>query len=613
MLHELILILTQFGGGPGDPANNAVRFLLAAFFWGTLLLVSLRMWRATKDRQHLFFALAALVGISRELFMFIAEYGSFRGYVSFPALFRYYPPYEHAVTMLSVILMGYAFLRYYLDFEKFARLFLIACSAVTFCLYLITAPLWIRFLDEALLLSPKAPYTGAFFDHFWGEIAFRASAVCIYGTLLGAFCYARIKKQKIPWSAVVAFLYFFGDDALQLFNIAVSYRYTAVLVPLRHCLHLWGITLLVGVYWWDINNRVSKLQETRNRIFNLTPDILGIADLSGKISVLSPACAAILGYHPEELVGAHLQDLGFPSPATVTVNAEPQNSTAEDDCMYHMVSGEARWIHWKFQLVDDQDQVYFVISDLTQRKFAELEREEMSCKLAASNKELQHFAYIASHDLQEPLRTITSFIQLLAKRYKGKLDSDADDFIGFITDGAKRMQQLITDLLSYSRVDSRGKDFASFDCQTVFARTIDNLRQAIIESGAEITHDPLPIMYGDDVQMSQLFQNLIGNAIKFRGSGAVAIHVGICDRQNEWEISVRDNGIGIEPQFFERIFEIFQCLHPRDQYPGTGIGLAVCKKIVERHNGKISVASEPGKGTTFTFTISKGLQAATGL
>lgn len=612
MLHELILILTQFGGGPGDPANNAVRFLLAAFFWGTLLLVSFRMWRGTKDRQHLFFAIAAMVGISRELFMFVAEYGSFRGHVSFPVLFRYYPPYEHAVTMFSVILMGYAFLRYYLDFAKFSRVYLIACSAVTFLLYLITAPLWIKFLDAAMHLHPQAPYTGAFFDHFWGEIAFRTSAVCIYGILLGAFCYARTQKQIVPWPAVVAFLYFFLDDALQLFNIALSGRYTPELAPLRHCLHLWGITLLVGVYWWDINNRVGKLQEVRNRIFNLTPDILGIADLSGKISVLSPACEAILGYRPEELVGAHLQDLGFPSPAT-TLNSEPRNTTAEDDCIYHTISGEARWIHWKFQVVEEQDQVYFVISDLTHRKFAELEREEMSRKLAASNKELQHFAYIASHDLQEPLRTITSFIQLLAKRYKGKLDSDADDFIGFITDGAKRMQQLISDLLSYSRVDSKGKDFADFDCEAVLARTIDNLRQAITESGAMITHDPLPVMYGDDIQISQLFQNLIGNAIKFRGSDAVAIHVGVTEKPEEWEISVRDNGIGIEPEFFERIFEIFQCLHPRDQYPGTGIGLAICKKIVERHNGKISVASEPGNGATFTFTISKRQLADIGL
>jgi len=251
-----------------------------------------------------------------------------------------------------------------------------------------------------------------------------------------------------------------------------------------------------------------------------------------------------------------------------------------------------------------------LVKDITERKQIELEREELSQKLADSNRELQHFAYIASHDLQEPLRTITSFIQLLAKRYKGKLDKDADDFIGFVTDGAQRMQQLINDLLAYSRVDSKGKPFAPFDGEVALGYALANLRQAVEESGAIITHDPLPSLCGDEVQMVQLFQNLIANAVKFRGSAPPLVHIGVMDRPAEWEFSVRDNGIGIDPKFFDRIFELFQCLHSRDQYAGTGIGLSVCKKIVERHGGRISVISEPGNGATFTFTIRKGLQTA---
>lgn len=246
-----------------------------------------------------------------------------------------------------------------------------------------------------------------------------------------------------------------------------------------------------------------------------------------------------------------------------------------------------------------------LVKDITERKQSEIEREEISRKLVDSNHDLQHFAYIASHDLQEPLRTITSFIQLLAKRYRGKLDKDADEFIGFITDGAQRMQRLINDLLTYSRVESKGKPFAPSNCGDVLGQVLANLRQAIEESGAAITFDQLPVVYGDEMQMAQLFQNLIGNAIKFRGSAPPLIHVGVVDRQGEWEISVSDNGIGIEPKNFERVFEIFHRLHSREKYAGTGIGLAVCKKIVERHGGRIWVDSEPGEGAAFYFTIRK--------
>jgi signal transduction histidine kinase len=223
-------------------------------------------------------------------------------------------------------------------------------------------------------------------------------------------------------------------------------------------------------------------------------------------------------------------------------------------------------------------------------------------KLERSNTELQQFAYVASHDLQEPLRMITGYTNLLAKRYKGKFDSSADEFIGYAVDGANRMRVLINDLLTYSRVHSQRKKPVPTDCERVLSHTLMGLQMAIQESGATISHDPLPTVYGDDVQVGQLFQNLIGNAIKFRGNDAPAVHIGCERRQNDWLFSVRDNGIGIDPQHAERIFAIFQRLHHREEYPGTGIGLAVCKRIVERHSGKIWTQSEMGRGSTFYFT-----------
>jgi signal transduction histidine kinase len=228
------------------------------------------------------------------------------------------------------------------------------------------------------------------------------------------------------------------------------------------------------------------------------------------------------------------------------------------------------------------------------RQAADLER---------SNMELQQFAYVASHDLQEPLRMITGYTNLLAKRYRGRLDASADEFIDFAVDGAKRMRVLINDLLTYSRVGSQGRKPVPTDCELVLSQTLAGLEFAIRESAARVTHDPLPTVNGDDVQLGQLFQNLIGNALKYRNGHEPTVHIGCERRENEWLMSVCDNGIGIDPRFAERIFVIFQRLHTREQYPGTGIGLAVCKRIVERHGGKIWVESEPERGSTFYFTL----------
>ncbi len=232
-----------------------------------------------------------------------------------------------------------------------------------------------------------------------------------------------------------------------------------------------------------------------------------------------------------------------------------------------------------------------------------LKLKQANDNLCRSNQELEQFAYVASHDLQEPLRAVNSYAQLFARKYQGHIDAKADKYLNYIMEGATRMQQLINDLLEFSRVGTRGKELSPTDCEVVLSKVLANLKVAIAESNAVVTHDPLPTVLGDGTQLIQLLQNLISNAIKFRREEPPQVHIKAVQSPKEWVFEVRDNGIGMESEYFERIFTIFQRLHSKSEYPGTGIGLAVCKKILERHGGRIWVESQLGEGTTFYFTI----------
>lgn len=320
----------------------------------------------------------------------------------------------------------------------------------------------------------------------------------------------------------------------------------------------------------------------------------------------------MLGYMPRELIDApgfwknhiHPEDLRRLSPELARFFEHGRHKM---EYRFKSKDGRYLWIHDEAQLISDESgkpfEIIGFIMDITDRKRAEEELKKMADELARSNTDLKQFAYVASHDLQEPLRVITGFLNILARRYQNKLDAKADEFIGYSIDGVKRMQMLIKDLLEYSQVGKKVKEFTLTESAAALDQAIANLRVSIEETGAQITCNALPVVAADSSELIRLFQNLIGNAIKFRGDKAPRVHISAIQKDCKWIFSVSDSGIGIDPSHAERIFAIFQRLHTRSEYPGTGIGLAICKKIVELHGGRIWIESEVGKGSTFYFTI----------
>jgi PAS domain S-box-containing protein len=378
------------------------------------------------------------------------------------------------------------------------------------------------------------------------------------------------------------------------------------LSPLRTA----GGTLVLGTIR-DVSDR-RRAEEKFRGLLEAAPDAMVIVDAKGEIVLVNTQAEQLFGYRREEMLGRPVELLipsrfrGRHEDHRAAYAGEPRSrgmgvglelfGQRKDGSEFSVEVSLSPLVTAEGLLVSA------AVRDISARKRADAELAERAAELARSNADLEQFAYVASHDLQEPLRVVASFTQLLARRYKGKLDADADEFIRYAVDGVERMRALILDLLAYSRVSRHGKPFQRVSMEAVLGEALGNLRQAVRETSAEVTHDPLPEVVGDSIQLVQLLQNLVGNAIKFHGATAPCVHVSAAPENVFWRFSVSDNGIGIDPKYFERIFVIFQRLHTRDRYPGTGIGLAICKKIVERHGGRIWVESGPS-GSTFHFTL----------
>jgi PAS domain S-box-containing protein len=366
----------------------------------------------------------------------------------------------------------------------------------------------------------------------------------------------------------------------------------------------------------DISDRKQMeeaLRESEQRLQSMLDNstaVIYMKDTQGRYMMINRSYEVLFHLDRNEVKGKTDQDI-FPKEIADAFQANDREVVAagtalETEEVAPQDDGLHTYLTVKFPLFNAEGAIYAICgmsTDISDRKRGEVELQNQKQDLARSNDELQQFAYVASHDLQEPLRMITSYLELLERRYKGQLDDKADQFIAYAVDGAARMHTLINDLLSYSRVGTRVQQLEAVDCKEIVQNVLTNLQVTIAQSNAIVTQDPLPFLKADSSQLTQLFQNLISNAIKFKREEPCRIHIGAESINDQWLFSVRDNGMGIDTQYMDRIFIIFQRLNSRAEYQGTGIGLAVCKKIVERHGGNLWVESTLGQGSTFYFTL----------
>ena len=362
-------------------------------------------------------------------------------------------------------------------------------------------------------------------------------------------------------------------------------------------------------------------EEKFRAVYESSPMGILITKSPGVIFDVNPAFAEMMGYDETELIDKTLLEITHPADIDVSekwlaqiYSGEIESYVAEKK--YIRKDGTSFWakaVVSTMNHIGNEVVTVAIIENIEKKKLTEDALEQKNKELTQINQELEHFAYVASHDLQEPLRTITSFIQILDRRYVNKLDEDAQQFMGFVVDGAKRMQTLIHDLLEYSRINRYNTGYEKIDLNEIFNTVSRVLKDKIESNDALVIAENLPFVYGNRIQLTQVFQNLIDNAIKFKAKKRKPeIIVSVNDIKDKWELVFKDNGIGISQEYFQRIFVIFQRLHTLEEYSGTGIGLAICKKIIERHGGEIWVDSKPGKGTEFHLTISKHLMRALG-
>lgn len=615
---DLMEILVEFGGGRGGgPGSVAVRFLLPTAFWLILVHIAFLEWRKAGQKKDLYVWLAGLTGMLRELLMFTAEFGSWRGWVPFVPLYRFYPPLEHAATMLSVLFIGSAFLNYLGKWERFARNFLIGTIGTTLILYGVTAISWPRFL---------AAHPGAPFGIFLGDLAFRITASLFIAILIAAFLLARRQRKRVTLPLLLGFAFFFLDEFLMICNLASGERHVDFLAPVRHNLHIWAIPFIIGVYWADLRRQMEEAlarakgeSEKSAAIIAAIGDGVSIQDREFKVVFQNRLHKEMIGDHP----GAYCYQ------------AYEHNERVCEDCPVALSFSDGE-VHIAERRVALPDRLLFVeitaapihdesgaivagvevVRDVTDRKLnetrinqlnAELEQRvaERTALLNLANQEMESFCYSVSHDLRAPLRHLNGYSEILMEEHGESLDGQGRNYLRRICSASNRMGQLIDDLLGLSHLTRTELRVTEVNLTEMAREVMGEILELEPERQIDFACADGVWVRGDKSLLRLVLQNLLVNAWKYtsKKDGAVRIEFGATEWDGKPVCHVRDNGAGFDMRYGEKLFKAFQRLHSADQFEGNGIGLATVQRIVHRHGGRVWAEGVPDQGATFYFTL----------
>ncbi len=618
VLNEILLILTQFGGGPGDPGNTVVRFLLPSIFWTTLMFIAWGQWRRERERRDFYLSAAAVVGLSREMFMFVSEYGAYRGYLGYQKFYQIYPPFEHAATMVSIILVAYAFLRYFVKWDRFSLIYLYVALGWTILLWAFVSPLWIGYLNAQLRDSGRAPLFGS----FWGDMVFRISAVAIYSIHLGGFLRARVRGMVIPGALLAAFVFFWLDDLLMIVNLAQKEIHIGFFAPVRHNLHIWGVALLLGVYWWDQKRRITEMEETGRQgeeslreyaeLLEHAPVL--VRNMDDRVILWNSGMEELYGWPRIEAMGKVTHDLlktEHPIPQAEIRRLLLKEGRWEGELRHFRCDGRPIIVKSLQELHHDVHgrplAIIEVNSDITERKAAEEELRRAKLELEKQNRELRQLDRMkdglvrdVSHELKTPVAKQSMQLEILEGilRRHG-LEGETSDILDIMEASLKRQGDTIRNLLDISRLEAGGRKYRREPVRLdkVIREVLDdyhfNIQQQSIEVDTKLNELTLE---SDGEMLRHVISNLVNNAIKFRSTDRPRIGISLTAIGQEALISVSDNGIGLRNQDRVRAFERFYKGTPSME--GSGVGLSISKHITEDLGGTIQIESEgPGKGT----------------
>ncbi|MBI5640054.1 MAG: response regulator [Nitrospirae bacterium] len=602
---ELLDILAQFGAGRGDPANIVVRFLLPSFFWSSLLWIAGRQWKARRDKRDYYVAMAAFAGLSRELIMFVAEYGGLRGFLSFESAFRFYPPAEHAITMFSCLLIGYAFMRFFLPWQRFSRLFLITGSSAIGLLYLAAAPAWIFYLRE---------HPGTLFGAFWGDMVFRVTGSSLMGIVLVSLVFGRRREVAVPNILFVAFSFFFLDEFLMIFNLAGGEIYRDTFGPLRHNLHIWAVPLLVAVYWKELFSELETEKERLSVTLRSIGDGVIATDRQGSVILMNRVAEELTGWKQPEALGRELSEVfHIINEKTRETCGNPVEGVLQSGGIIgparHTVlvcrDSTERIIADSGAPIRDRESriigVVLVFRDITEKRIAEEE-------LMRAHK-LESIGILAggiAHDFNNILTVITGNISLAMDDISS--GHPAGRPLATAENATARASDLARQLLTFSRGGAPVRQTASLS-EMIRETASFAVRGSKCRCEFSIPDDLWPGNV-DEGQVSQVIHNLVLNADQAMPQGGT-INIS-CENTtlNEagniplkkgryLKITIRDEGIGIPRECLGKIFDPYFTTKQK----GSGLGLAVSYSIIRNHDGHISADSMLGTGTSFEIYL----------